>query len=178
MLTPYEELEYLAEHLPGEGEVLVVTRQEGELHCQALQRNSLREGIEEVELYGRLVQANERLNARGTFPLWAAALGTAAFALTVFPLFDLGWGQWFLLPAFGMFALFLGFYWIRSRQRQLFEREIRPMLLRELMVRNITPHELMAAVRQHPEFRTLLDELVNWEPNRSRKAGDGGASAL
>jgi hypothetical protein len=166
MLTPYEELEFLADFIPDEGESIVVTRQGGELHCEPMTEDDLRSGIEDVELYGRLVQANERLNVQGSLPLWSTAFGLIAAGILLFRVLQLGWSEWYLLPAIGLAALFGCFHWIRARQRRLFEAAIRPMLLREAMLRHISVYALMAGIRQHAEFRTLLDELVRWEPVR------------
>lgn len=166
MLTPYEELEFLAEFIPDEGEAIVVTRQGGELHCEPFGDDDLRSGIEDVELYGRLVQANERLNAQGSLPLWTTAFALTAVGILLHRVVGLGWSEWYLLPAIGLLALFGCFHWIRARQRRLFDAAVRPMLLREALSRHITLYALMAGIRQHAEFRTLLDELVRWEPSR------------
>lgn len=171
MFTPYEELEYIANFLPEEGEAVVVTRQGGELRCEPMLGGDLREGIEDVELYGRLVQANERLNAQGSLPLWSTAFALLALAILAYRVIGLGWAEWYLLPAMGLVALFGCFHWIRHRQRKLFEAEIRPVLVREAMVRRLSLYALMAGVRQHAEFRTLLDELIRWEPFRERVRG-------
>lgn len=164
MLTPFEELEFLSDYLPEEGESVVVTRRGGELRCEPLTGGDLRDGIEDVELYGRLVQANERLNARGTLPLWTTALGLMLAGILLFRLIGLGWSEWYLLPALGLAALCGCFHWIRFRQQRCFETTIRPVLLREARQRRISIYALMAGVRQHAEFRTLLDELVRSEP--------------
>lgn len=160
MLTPYEELEYLADYLPEEGESVVVTRRGGELRCQPLSSGDLRDGIEDAELYGRLVQANEQLNAQGTLPLWTTALGLMATGIVLFRGLHLGWGEWYLLPALGLLSLWGCFHWIRHRQQRCFDTLIRPALIRETRLRRISLFSLMAGVRQHAEFRTLLDELV------------------
>lgn len=172
MLTPYEELEFLAEFLPDEGEAVVVTRQGGELHCEPVHEGDFRDGIEDVELYGRLVQANERLNAQGSLPLWAAAFTVTLVGILLYRLVGLGWAEWYALPSVGLLALCGCFHWIRLRQSQLFDAQIRPMLLREAIVRRISIYALMAGMRQHPEFRTLLDELIRWEPLRGGAAPD------
>lgn len=166
MLTPYEELEFLAEYLPEEGEAVVVTRQGGELHCEPMQDDEFRDGIDDVELYGRLVQANERLNAQGSLPLWTAAFSLMVAGILLFRVIGLGWGEWYLLPALGLLALYGCFHWIRRRQSALFDARIRPMLLREAMIRKVSIYALIAGIRQHPEFRTLLDELIRWDPVR------------
>jgi len=164
MWTPYEELEYLSDFLPNEGESVVVTRRGGELKCEPLAEDDLRDGIDDVELYGRLVQANERLNAQGSLPLWATALGLMGLAIVLYRVVGFGWADWYLLPALGLLGLFGCFHWIRFRQRRHFQRTILPTLVREARQRRITLFALMAGVRQHAEFRTLLDELVRCEP--------------
>lgn len=160
MLTPYEELEYLADYLPEEGESVVVTRRGGELRCEPLSSGDLRDGIEDAELYGRLVQANEQLNAQGALPLWTTALGLMLAGIVLFRGLHLGWGEWYLLPALGLLSLWGCFHWIRRRQQRCFDAVIRPALIRETRLRRISLFALLAGVRQHAEFRTLLDELV------------------
>jgi hypothetical protein len=166
MLTPFEELEFLADYLPDEGEAVIVTRQGGDLHCEPLRGEDLREGIEDVELYGRLVQANERLNAQGALPLWTAVFVVSIAGILLYRLLSLGWGEWYLLPAIALIAIYACFHWIRQRQGRLFEREIHPMLVREAAARKYSMFGLMAGIRQHAEFRTLLDEMIRWEPAR------------
>lgn len=168
MLTPFEELEFLSEYLPEEGEAVVVSRRDGELHCDPVMAASLRDGIDDVELYGRLVQANERLNGQGALPLWLAGLGTIHFLVLLYSLTPLGWREWYLVPMAGVLALCGSFHWIRSRQRRLFREEIAPMLARETSLRGLSHYALLTGVRQHAEFRTLLDELIRWNPDRPR----------
>ncbi|MFV0445933.1 MAG: hypothetical protein ACK5Q5_20330 [Planctomycetaceae bacterium] len=170
MLTPYEELEFLADFLPEEGEAVVVTRQGGELHCEPMLADELRDGIEDVELYGRFVQANERLNAQGSLPLWVTAFSLMLVGILLFRVIGLGWSEWYLLPAIGLLALYGCFHWIRHRQSQLFDTQIRPLIVREAMVRRISIYALITGIRQHPEFRTLLDELIRWEPVREQRS--------
>lgn len=172
MLTPYEELEYLADYLPDEGQAVLVTRQGGELHCEAMARDDLREGIGDVELYGRLVQANERLNAQGSLPLWVTAMTLMGAGIVLFRLAHLGWTDWFVVPALGLVSLFACFHWIRLRQHRLFESDLLPALQRDARRRKISFYALIAGVRQHAEFRTLLDELIRWQPTPEPKSGD------
>ena len=164
MLTPYEELEFLAEYLPDEGESVVVTRRGGELRCEPLGDDDLRDGIDDVELYGRLVQANERLNAQGNLPLWVTAIVVALVSIVVFRVIGLGWSEWYLLTMIDLLGLFVCFHWIRRRQNHCFRTTILPALGREARLRHISLFALMAGVRQHAEFRTLLDELVRTDP--------------
>ncbi|MBT5020721.1 MAG: hypothetical protein HON04_18470, partial [Planctomicrobium sp.] len=74
MFSPFEELEYLAEYLPEEGEMVLLTRESGDLVCKPWKENDLREGISETHLYGFLVQANDQLEDRQKAPLWFSSV--------------------------------------------------------------------------------------------------------
>ena len=162
MLSPFEELEYLSDYLPDEGEAVIVSRQAGELVCEPFQKESLREGISDARLYGVLVQANERLNALGALPIWATIIGFfwACTALGVSGW--LTWPQWYLVPGIALILLPLCIGWIRFRQRQRFNREVMPILERMLRTHRLDPHAFLGAIRQHEEMRTLLDEVIHW----------------
>jgi len=169
MFTPFEELEYLAEYLPEEGESVLISRKDGELVCQPWRTEGLRDGIEEAPLYGLLVQANERLNARANLPLWATGLGLFWLLVTLFTVGGFGWNSWFLVPGLGLFALWGCFLWIRQRQRTTFQHELRPRIDHAMRQRGIDPHALTAGMRQHAELRTLLDEFVQFTPAERRE---------
>ncbi len=171
MFSPFEELEQLAEHLPDEGECLLISRRDGELTYEPYRRDDLRDGVEEASLYGRLVQANERLNSLGTFPLWTSALGFVAFGVVSHATFEGAWQVWYMLPLLLVFTLCVCFHWIRWRQEIVFQTEILPALRMELRRRKVDVYSLIAGVRQHSELRTLLDELVRWAPEADPAAG-------
>lgn len=160
MLSPFEELEYLSDYLPEEGESVIVSRQSGELVCEPFQPQSLREGITDPRMYGMLIHANERLNALGAMPIWVTAIGFFWGCVALVYVDVLNWRSWFLVPglALGLLPACVG--WIRFRQHRLFRNEIRPLLESVLRGRRIDPHSLLGAVRQHEELRTLMDELV------------------
>ncbi len=162
MLSPFEELEYLSDYLPEEGESVVVSRRAGELLCEPYQTDSLREGIGDARLYGVLVQANERLNSLGAIPIWVTVIGFfwACIALGLLGLLDLN--RWFLVPGLALLMLPGCIGWIRFRQHRLFIREVLPMLDSMMRVRRIDPYAFLGAVRQHEEMRTLMDEMIRW----------------
>lgn len=164
MFSPFEELEYLADYLPEEGETVLLTRQGGELVCKPFNKDGLRDGIENSELYGFLVKSNERLHNVGAVPLWVTLIGFIWLTILLFAGLGLQWTHWYVLPAIGFPGLCAAFHWIRLRQRRYFQRQIVPVLIRELNDREIHPHALIAGVRQHGELRTLLDELIRWNP--------------
>ncbi|MBX3438341.1 MAG: hypothetical protein KF861_12680 [Planctomycetaceae bacterium] len=160
MLSPFEELEFLSNYLPEEGETVLVSRRSGELVCESFEPHSLREGVADPQLYGMLVHANERLNGLGSMPLWATAIGFFWGCVALAYSGVLRWNTWYLVPGLLLLLLPGSVAWIRLRQHRRFQREIRPMLEGILRFRRIDPHTLLGAVRQHEELRTLLDELV------------------
>lgn len=160
MATPYEELEYLSDYLPDEGESVLISRKDGALVCEACRGDGLRNGIDDAALYGLLVESNERLSLRAGAPLWATCIGTFWLLVGVFALGGLDWRSWFLVPGMGLFALWACCFWIRRRQMRLFAREILPRIEAEMAERGIGTHALIAGLRQHAELRTLLDQLV------------------
>ena len=172
MFSPFEELEYLSDYLPAEGESVLITRTEGKLVCKPQSRDRLRDGIDEADLYGRLVQANERLANSFAWPMWSATMGLLGLAIVLHALLDLHWVYWFVTPALGVPVYYFCLRWGRDRQREVFFRDVLPMLRYELARRDLTYFELIAGVRQHVELRNLLDELVLWKPQNGRLRKD------
>lgn len=162
MLSPFEELEYLSDYLPEEGEAVIVSRSAGELRCEPFQTESLREGISDPRLYGVLVQGNERLNALGALPIWTSLISFFWLCAGLGISGWLTWQQWFFVPGVALVLLPACIAWIRARQQRLFTREILPLLEGVMRAHRMDPHAFLGAVRQHPEMRTLLDELIRW----------------
>jgi hypothetical protein len=159
MSTPFEELEYLTDFLPDEGESVVVSRRGGELVCQPVQGESYRDGIADAELYGRLVLANERLNGLNAVPFWSCLFAAAGFCLALFEWTDVGWNGWYLALAVAATAVLAGSLWAGHRRRKFYQEDVRAMLDNQMRRRQINRYALVGAIRQHPELSTLLDEL-------------------
>ncbi|MCA9087744.1 MAG: hypothetical protein KDA90_03810 [Planctomycetaceae bacterium] len=164
MFSPYEELEYLSDYLPAEGEGVLVIRENGELVCKPWRQDDLRDGVDDADLYGRLVQANERLATAHSLPMWCGLIGLIWLAIALHGGLGLDWSQWYLVPGVAFPAMFGCLLWARRRQELVFRSEVLPSLRIEIARRHISPYALIAGVRQHPEFRSLLDELVRWSP--------------
>lgn len=162
MNSPFEDLEYLADYLPDEGEAVVVIRRGGELICEPFRQEAWREGISDSELYGRLVQANERLAVLGVLPLWVSTLAAFCLCVAFHHLTKIGWSGWYADLGIGLLALIGFFSWMRHRRRQLFRNEIRPMLETQMRRRELQKFSVIGAIRQHSELSSLLDELVDW----------------
>lgn len=163
MSSPYEEIEQLAEVLPEEGESLLVTRRDGELVCEAFPTDGVRDGVTDVELYGRLVQANERLESLSRWPLWLSAAAVFFVCSACHWLTGLTWRGWWLDLGLILVGVMASVRWIQLRQLNYFRTVILPMLQEQLGRRQSRKFTLIAAVRQHSELRTLMDFLVFWD---------------
>ncbi|MEX0703914.1 MAG: hypothetical protein WD069_17575 [Planctomycetales bacterium] len=171
MNTPFEELEYLAEYLPDEGEAILVTRQGGELVCELIDR-APREAaaaagqppgpVGDPAFYGRLLQANERLVQAAALPVWTVLIGLFWLCVAIHVLIGVGWSGWYVDAGIAMAAVPLCGAWIRHRRREVFRDEIRPLLCSEFHDRRLSHFALLGALRQHPEFRTLRTGMARW----------------
>ncbi len=165
MFSPFEELEYLADYLPEEGESVMVTRQHGELVCKPWNRDQLRDGVDEADLYGRLVQANERLATAHSLPLWVGVIGLVWLAIGLHAGLGLTWSEWYVVPGLAFPGFYACLVWSKQRQTKVFRIDILPGLRNELARRRISAYQLISGVRQHAELRHLLDELTKWSPS-------------
>ncbi len=160
MYSPFEELEQLADLLPDEGEAVVLTRMGGELVCRPHVTENGSDGVSDPEFYGRLVQANERLNALSVGPIWLAVLGLFWTCVALHLGTGLGWEGWFLDAGLAIFVMLGCARWIAGRQVHLYVSEIRPMLRRHLQRRCIDRFVLLGAVRMRPELRALMESMA------------------
>ncbi len=157
MYSPFEELEYLAEFLPDEGETVVVSRCEGELVCESLRDPDVAEcNLEEPELYGRLIHANERLKAQRNLPLgvFAVSLYTAMFLVHTFQ--PLSMLVWILDLGLVLLASMTYVVWVQRRRAALFQEKLLPILDWYLSSRGIDRFVLIGSLPDQPELETLL----------------------
>lgn len=159
MNTPFEDLEYLSDYLPDEGESVIVSRRGGELICEPVQGESYREGVGDAELYGRLVIANERLSRLAVVPLWTSLFVAFAVGVAFYQLSGIGWEGWYVALGIGAAGLLSGITWVSQRRRRVFETDVRHMLDSQMRRRSLNRFALIGAIRQHPELAILLDEI-------------------
>ncbi len=164
MMNRFEELEYLADFIPDEGESIVVTRRHGELLCEPARTETQEAPVAEFDpaMYGRLVQSNERLNAVGSMPIFVCVTAWFWTCVATHLVTGLGWQAWYLDVGFALMAAMACHTWIRRRQARLFRSEIRPVLARIAYERGVDQFAMMGAMRQRPELRTLLDDMARW----------------
>lgn len=163
MNSPFEELEFLSDYLPDEGESVVVSRQDGELVCRSYrQEPPTRDPLDDPVLYGRLVQANERLRGAAARPIWwsvsALYLGCVAIHLLT------AWGWYGVVADVGLALLLLQFCvgQIRREREMIFRTEIRPMLTRIFRQHRAERYTVLGATRQRPELHSICAELARW----------------
>lgn len=159
MSTPFEELEYLADFLPEEGESVIVSRNHGELVCENFQKERPLDEMASPEFYGHLVHANERLNALVARPIWIALLTWFWACVLIHRQMELSWDGWYLDLGLGLVAMAVCYAAIRFRQDRYFKDEVRPTLNRQMYGSNLSKYALVGVIRQRPELRTLLDTL-------------------
>ncbi|MEX0717978.1 MAG: hypothetical protein WD066_15395 [Planctomycetaceae bacterium] len=182
MNTPYEELEYLAEYLPDEGEAILVSRHKGELVCELIDRlprdsacasigtlgaasipaAAAPEPVCDPVFYGRLLQANERLLHAAALPVWTMLIGLFWACVAIHVLVGIGWSGWYWDAGLILAAVPACGTWIRRRRRELYRDEIRPVLCSEFHDRRLSHFALLGELRQHPEFRTLRTGMARW----------------
>ncbi|MBA4032196.1 MAG: hypothetical protein C0478_15100 [Planctomyces sp.] len=160
--SPYEELEYLADYLPSNGESIVVSRRDGELVCEPVKKPRPLDPLEDPALYGRLVQINERLQQLWTMPIVLGLVGWFWLCVGLHVWQDAGLSGWFLDVGFGLMIAVGVSSWIQQRQRLYFRQAQQESLSRQLRQARIDHHTLIGALRHHPELRTLFSQLVRW----------------
>ncbi|NOX55680.1 MAG: hypothetical protein GXP27_14820 [Planctomycetes bacterium] len=162
MFTPFEELEYLAEYLPEEGESVIVTRRHGELVCEPYHQEEKKPVLADPALLGRLIQANERLKAVAAIPLVASLLLAYCGCVAVHYVIGIGWSGWSIDVGVILLVGLACWNWIRARQSRLFRLVIRPMLTWQLRKNHGDAYTLLAEARSRPELRVLVNELWRW----------------
>lgn len=162
MLSPFEELEYLADYLPDEGESVVMSRRSGELVCEALPQPEEPSLLSDAELYGRLVVANERLRRQTLVPIWVGLLVSFWACVGLHSLAGIGWNEWYFFAGLGLIAFAGVVAWIDFLQLRLYRYEVRPMVQVQIQRRGINLYSLVTAIGQAPELRTLMNVLSRW----------------
>ncbi len=166
MLSPFEELEWVADFLPEEGQAVVISRESGELVCKPHTPVDLRDGVDDAELYGRLVQMNDQLAQQNVLVNWLTGATVFWGIILVYGVFSVSTAYWYIAPCFAFFALYAAQDWSRRRRGRFFKMVIRPKLEWTLARYRVRPYALLAGVSHHSELRALRRELLDWVPDR------------
>jgi hypothetical protein len=162
--TPYEELEYVAEFLPEEGEAIVLVRRNGDLVCEPFQKDQIRPALSnQVEFFGHLVQANERLWALAVYPVWCCAALFLLTCILVHKLTWIGWSGWYWDVGIGLLTIGICYIWIRFRRSRYFHNQLQPMLVQHMRRCSIEKYSLIGDVRKEAKLKSLMAEMWRWE---------------
>lgn len=173
-MTPFEELEFLADYLPDEGEAVLLSRRRGELVCEsyadgpeksvvtAAPQSPKLKGISDASLYGRLLQASERIRTCVWSNIWFGVLTFYGLCVCMHLATGLGWQGWYFDLGIGLIVGCLTALGIRFQQKLLFIRDICPMLEQIMLEQQIDRFELMASMRQHRDLLPLLNAILRW----------------
>ncbi len=160
MVSPFEELEYIVDYLPDEGEAVIVTRKDGELVCDPYQQESNPDPLNNTQLYGRFVQANERLQSCCLHPILISVLGCFCLCVLMHNIFDTGWKSWYLDIGIILFSITGCIQWIQRKQSHTFRTQVRPMLHWQLRMLGLDRFRIIGSLRHRPELKTLLRLIV------------------
>ncbi len=160
MVSPFEELEYIVDYLPDEGESMVVSRRDGELVCESFQQDKNSDPLNNSQLYGRFVQANERLQACCLHPILISVLGCFCLCVTVHKALFPGWQSWYLDFGLILFTVSGCIQWIQRRQTRVFRTQVRPMIQWQLRMLGLDRFRMIGSLRHRPELKTLLRLVI------------------
>lgn len=171
-MTPFEELEFLADYLPDEGEAVILSRRRGELVCEVVgdanEKNTTTEpapkvkGISDASLYGRLLQASERLKSCTTSNVWMWILACYGVCVGMHLVTGFGWEGWYFDLGIVLIVFCLATFWSQFQQWQLFTRDIFPMLEQVMLEHQIDRFELITRMKQHRDLSSLLASVLRW----------------
>lgn len=163
-MSSFEELEYLADFLPEEGEAVVVVRRGGELVCETYDRPAHKAAqatsVVDAQFYGRLVQANEQLRALSALPLWSCAIGALPGCLLIHRIAGIAWTEWYIYAGVLVSVAALCQWWLQQRRSEYFIREIRTMMNWQFRHLRLERFAVLGEIRSRPELKTLLTEMT------------------
>jgi len=166
MNNPYEDLEYLAEFLPDEGESVVITRRRGQLVCESyldsLPTPAASSGLVDRELYGRLTMVDTRLRLLWQTPVIIAVLSFYWLSVLTHRLLAVGWTGWYLDLGLALILGVAGYALIQHRRRRYFLDTVCPLLQKWMLDHQIDKYTLIAWLTTHRNLSALKSALTRW----------------
>jgi hypothetical protein len=164
--NPYEDLEYLAEFLPEEGESVIVTRRRGQLVCEtffeSMPQTASQTGLVDRELYGRLATLDAKMRVLWQTPVVMTVLATYWACVTLHRGLGLGWNGWYLDVGLMLIAGVACLRFIQRRQRRYFLTQVCPALQKWMIDYQIDKYSLIAWLTTHRNLVTLRHALTRW----------------
>lgn len=166
MNNPYEDLEYLSENLPDEGESVIISRRRGQLVCEPFMDSQTSSestaGVINREFYGRLVATNAKLRHFWSRPLILALLLIYAVSIGMQQFFHLGWSDWVLYLAAATVILVSVGSLVRFRQRIYFRSIVCPLLQQLMSDHQIDKYSLIAYLSTQRQLGPLYVAMTRW----------------
>ncbi|MEO1996619.1 MAG: hypothetical protein ABGZ17_15230, partial [Planctomycetaceae bacterium] len=134
----------------------------GELQCETLINENARTGIDQPEFYGRMVQANQRLQSCMVLPIWVVISAVFCGSVLLQTGSSLGWNLWYAYVGLVLVSLAAGRAWTGARQQQLFRAEICPMMAWQIQRYRLEKYSLIGVLQQHSELRQLGQRMTRW----------------
>lgn len=174
-MSPYEEIETIADFLPEEGQSITLTRRKGQLvvddvtqknrQQDALTQERLRQAkqrVAEETLFGHLVQANERLQNFSIKNFLFAILLTYATSMGLS--WYLGWESMNAGVVVGVTLTILAGFVLNERNevKKRFVYQVCPELDRVLTERNIDKFHLLGMMKNHKDLAPLARAISRW----------------
>ncbi len=165
MNNPFEDLEYLAEFLPEEGESVIVSRRRGRLVCESYAepaQTSQPTGIINREFYGRLVSINAKLQQFWAVPFVVAVTAFFVASFLLQELAGFGWADWGVFLALGTVLITLPVFYVHWRQRQFFRTAVCPTLQQLMNDHQIDKYSLIAYLSTQRQLKGIYQALTRW----------------
>jgi len=167
MNNPYEELEYLADFLPDEGEAVIVSRRRGQLVCETYfepmtTSNSSQGQQIDRELYGRLSMVESRLKLLWQTPAMVSVLAFYWVCVVLHRVFELGWSAWYLDLGLGMMIVAGCYHYVQYQRRRYFLEAVCPALQKWMVDHQLDKYTLIAWLTAHRNLSTLREALTRW----------------
>jgi hypothetical protein len=175
-MTPYEEIETIADFLPDEGKTVTLTRRKGQLIVEdaslhqkqqqdlMIQERMLaaKQRVAEETLFGHLVQASERLQHYSIKSFLFTLL--AIYSVSVGVHYYMGWSAVNIPVVVGMALVFVSGYLLNERAelKKRFIYHVCPELDRVLTDRNIDKYQLLGIMRNNRDLAMLARAISRW----------------
>jgi hypothetical protein len=149
----YFDYEKISEHLPGDGEAIIIHRKDGELsvrECPFLPDDL----VSDQHSMGRLLIANQRIN-NATGPLWILSVVLVLLISGLLVTYGKGWSFWWL--HLNVFVVILASQnWLSgARQRQAFKTHVLEALQEVKIKQGLSDPAFLALLKQMSDFQSL-----------------------
>ncbi len=166
MNSPFEDLEYLADFLPEEGESVIVSRRRGQLVCESYSEptpfSPAPTGRIDRELFGRMTTMNTRLRNLQIGPILVTLLSCYWLCVIMHRFFALGWAGWYLDLGLALLMGVSCYLYVQFRQRKYFLEMVCPLMKQLMMDHQLEKYSLIAYLAQHRNLSTLACAFTRW----------------